>query len=75
MKCYIYAQRNRWKKRRDGQIDHSFFNMEFVRIDFIHPIIIDMQVFVEKLVPALGLVMAACHTMYFLQYASCKYII
>ena len=32
------------------------FNMEFVWIEFIHPIIIDMQVLAEKLVPALGLV-------------------
>ena len=48
-------------KETDGRMDREtdrpmLFNMEFVWIEFIHPIIIDMQVLAEKLVPALGLV-------------------
>ena len=51
-----------WTKKqmegKKGQTDRQslLFNMEFVWIEFIHPIIIDLQVLAEKLVPALGLV-------------------
>ena len=73
----LYLCTKKQMEGKKGQTDRQplLFNMEFVRIEFIHPIIIDMQVLAEKLVPALGLVMAACDTMYFLQHASCKYVI
>ena len=72
----LYLWTKKQMEGKKGQTDRQplLFNMEFVRIEFIH-IIIDMQVLAEKLVPALGLVMAACDAVYFLQHASCKYII